>query len=221
MPALATFRAKSASSPGRSSASTTTTSRSRVTARLAIASACFTASAWGTRMWSSARSPGHAGGGGEVDTGVAHRRRHPGQRARFVVDLDHQIHRHAAGSSRRGAVILAHRRRPSRPATRRRAGCGRPVPSRRARRRGWTSGQIRGTGSRSRSSRQAGRAAAQQGDPTRRAAVATTATGDPSPSRVGVRLSGSEARAARISSRRRPTCWATRMNDDPPQRARW
>ena len=31
--------------------------------------------------------------------------------------------------------------------------------------------------------------------------------------RVGVRLSGSEASAVRISSRLSPTCWAMRMND--------
>jgi hypothetical protein len=43
---------------GRSSTSTTTTSRSRLTATWEIASECLPASACGTRMWSSARSPG-------------------------------------------------------------------------------------------------------------------------------------------------------------------
>src|SRR5215217_9633922 len=57
MPALAILRVRSASTPGRSSTSTTTTSRSRLTARCEIASECFTASAWGTSMCSSARSP--------------------------------------------------------------------------------------------------------------------------------------------------------------------
>src|SRR5215218_763031 len=56
-PALAILRVRSARTPGRSSTSTTTTSRSRVTARCEIASACFAASAWGTRMCNSARSP--------------------------------------------------------------------------------------------------------------------------------------------------------------------
>ena len=58
MPACATFRAMSANSPGTSCASTTTTSRSPVTARLLIASACFTGSECGTRMCSSAISAG-------------------------------------------------------------------------------------------------------------------------------------------------------------------
>src|SRR5437588_5968785 len=53
-PAFAIFRVRSASSPGLSTTSTTTTSRSRVTARWEIANACLAASAWGTRMWSSA-----------------------------------------------------------------------------------------------------------------------------------------------------------------------
>src|SRR5882672_5793063 len=52
------MRVRSASTPGRSSTSTTTTSRSRVTATWEIASECLAASACGTRMWSSARSPG-------------------------------------------------------------------------------------------------------------------------------------------------------------------
>src|SRR3954454_23914265 len=57
-PALAIRRVRSASTPGRSSTSTTTTSRSREIARCEIASECLAASACGTRMWSSARSPG-------------------------------------------------------------------------------------------------------------------------------------------------------------------
>src|SRR5215217_4477478 len=56
-PALAILRVRSANTPGRSSTSTTTTSRSRVTARCEIASACLAAPARGTKMWSSARSP--------------------------------------------------------------------------------------------------------------------------------------------------------------------
>src|SRR6478735_5700610 len=55
-PAFATRRAMSASSPGRSSASTTTTSRSAVIARLEMASAWRAAPAWGTRTCSSAFS---------------------------------------------------------------------------------------------------------------------------------------------------------------------
>src|SRR6185503_4292794 len=57
-PARAILRVRSARTPGRSSTSTTTTSRSRLTARWEMASECRAASAWGTRMWSSARSPG-------------------------------------------------------------------------------------------------------------------------------------------------------------------
>src|SRR4051812_19891069 len=58
MPASAILPVRSASTPGRSSTSTTTTSRSRVTARCEIASECSAASACGTRMCSSARLPG-------------------------------------------------------------------------------------------------------------------------------------------------------------------
>src|SRR3954453_960361 len=58
MPARAILRVRSARTPGRSSTSTTTTSRSRVTARWEIPSKCFAAPACGTRMWSSACSPG-------------------------------------------------------------------------------------------------------------------------------------------------------------------
>src|SRR5215207_1851235 len=57
-PARAILRVRSANTPGRSSTSTTTTSRSRETARWEIDNACFAAPACGTRMWSSARSPG-------------------------------------------------------------------------------------------------------------------------------------------------------------------
>ena len=38
---------------------------------------------------------------------------------------------------------------------------------------------------------------------------------------VGVRLSGSESRASRISSSVSPTCWATRMNDTRRITSRW
>ena len=146
-------------------------------------------------MCSSGRTPGaEARRRGDVDAGVADRLGDAGQRSRLVVDLDDQIHRHAAGSSRRGAVILARRRRlPS--VRRRRAGCGRPVPSRRARRPGCTAGTPAATGSRSRCSptrssrRRSSRAmrASSRGrhDADRRSQSA----------RVGVRLSGSEARA--------------------------
>src|SRR5436305_2800289 len=51
------WRVRAANTPGRSSTATTTTWRSRVTATWEIASACLTASACGTRMCSSARSP--------------------------------------------------------------------------------------------------------------------------------------------------------------------
>src|SRR5262245_49140137 len=53
MPARATLRVRSARTPGRSSTSSTTTSRSRVGARCEIASACLAASACGTRMCNS------------------------------------------------------------------------------------------------------------------------------------------------------------------------
>src|SRR3954468_5302199 len=58
MPALAILRVRSARTPGWSSTSTTTTSRSRVTARWEMARECLAASACLTRMCSSARSPG-------------------------------------------------------------------------------------------------------------------------------------------------------------------
>src|SRR3954468_3669969 len=57
MPASATRRVMSASTPDRSSTSTTATSRSRLTTTCVIPSACFAVSACGTRMWSSTRSP--------------------------------------------------------------------------------------------------------------------------------------------------------------------
>src|SRR5581483_11011734 len=57
-PALAMRRVRSASTPGRSSTSTTTTSRSRLTDTWCeMASECRAASGCGTRMCNSARSP--------------------------------------------------------------------------------------------------------------------------------------------------------------------
>ena len=63
--------------PGRSSTSTTTTSRSRVTASCEIASECFAASACGTRMWSSARLPDPIHVAAAVSTPASRSRRRP------------------------------------------------------------------------------------------------------------------------------------------------
>ena len=63
--------------------------RGRWPARACAASAC------GTRMWSSARSPApEARGGGDVDAGVADRGRHLGERAGRVLDVDGQVDGH-------------------------------------------------------------------------------------------------------------------------------
>ena len=78
--------------------------------------------------------------------------------------------------------------------------------------RGWPAGRSATTGTRSRCTVQPVAEALEQGDLLVQPGTPLARQADQS-SLVGVRSSGSDGRAPRISSRLRPTFWATRMND--------